>query len=46
MLLECLMQLSDDNISNYDKFCDRLESDMVPYIISHSNAEGDADGVA
>lgn len=46
VLLECLMQLSDSNIPNYDKFCDRLESDMLPYIISHGAEDGEGDGGA
>ena len=41
VLLECLLQIDADNISIYDRFCDRLETEMFPYIITHEKTDED-----
>ena len=38
VLLECLLQIDADNIGIYDRFCDRLETEMFPYIITHEKS--------
>ena len=43
--MECLLSIDPSNITTYNKFCDRLESEMLPYIVSH-NEEGEAEVVA
>ena len=37
---QTLSQMEKQEVSGYNKFCDRLEQDMYPYIISHQ-ADGD-----
>lgn len=36
VVLEVLLAINSSNESLYNAFCDRLEGEMLPYIISHS----------
>ena len=44
VLLECLLQIDDSNVKLYDKFCDRLEKEMFPSVVSnqHDNLFGES----
>ena len=48
VLLECLLQIDQSHTVVYNKFCDRLEHEMMPYIVSHEDesAVGPADSDA
>ena len=42
VLLECLTDLNPNDVSSYDKFCDRLEKGMNPHIETDQESSIDA----